>query len=125
LRQRLAVRTTIEPLGVEEAIDYLLHHLRAAGGQPEKILGEEALDLLARSTHGVPRVLNQAAHQSLRLAAGAGASEVDAEAVLEALAMLGLSPESSDSPDSGDEKLAQHGLDSLHPVATPEEIRHG
>jgi MSHA biogenesis protein MshM len=90
LRQRLAVRAALEPLGVEESADYLLHHLRLAGGRPEEILGEEALELLARNTHGVPRLLNQSAHQALRLAAGAGANQVDAEAVLEALTLLDL-----------------------------------
>jgi type II secretory pathway predicted ATPase ExeA len=90
LRQRLAVRAALDPLGVEESADYLLHHLRAAGGRAEQILGAEALELLARNTHGVPRLLNQAAHRALRLAAEAGNSEVDVEAVLEALALLEL-----------------------------------
>jgi type II secretory pathway predicted ATPase ExeA len=90
LRQRTAVRAVLEPLGVDESADYLLHHLRAAGGRAEQILGAEALELLARNTHGVPRLLNQAAHQSLRLAAEAGNAEVDVEAVIEALTLLGL-----------------------------------
>jgi general secretion pathway protein A len=90
LRQRIAVRTALEPLGVEEAADYLLHHLRAAGGRAEQILDAEALELLARNTHGVPRLLNQAAHQALRLAAEAGQECVEVEAVLEALTLLGL-----------------------------------
>jgi type II secretory pathway predicted ATPase ExeA len=90
LRQRLAVRVVLEPLGIEEAADYLLHHLRAAGGRAEEILGGEALELLARNTHGIPRLLNQAGHQAMRLADSAGAAEIDAEAVLEALTLLGL-----------------------------------
>jgi type II secretory pathway predicted ATPase ExeA len=89
-RQRLAVRASLEPLGVEEAADYLLHHLRAAGADAGTILGDESLELLARNTHGVPRLLNQAAHQAMRLAAMAGTSEIDVEAVLEALTLLGL-----------------------------------
>jgi type II secretory pathway predicted ATPase ExeA len=90
LRQRLVVRVSLEPLGLQEAADYLLHHLRIAGGKPERILNEEALELLARGTQGVPRRLNQAAHLALSLAAEADAAEVDAEAALEALAQLGL-----------------------------------
>jgi type II secretory pathway predicted ATPase ExeA len=90
LRQRLTVRVTLEPLGLQEAADYLLHHLRQAGGKPERILTDEALELLARNTHGVPRLLNQAAHHALFLAGEAGVSEVDAEAALEALTHLGL-----------------------------------
>ncbi len=90
LRQRVAVRAALSPLEVDEAADYLLHHLRAAGGRAEQVLGAEALEMLARSTQGVPRLLNQAAHQALRLAAEADSPEVDVEAVLEALAMLEL-----------------------------------
>jgi type II secretory pathway predicted ATPase ExeA len=90
LRQRLAVRAELEPLPVQEAADYLLHHLRVAGGRPERLIVDEALELLARASQGIPRLLNQAAHQAFSLAGEAGASQVDAEAVLEALSLLGL-----------------------------------
>jgi len=91
LGQRLAVRIQLEPFSVHEAADYLVHHLRTAGGKPEKILSDEALEVLARGTQGVPRLLNQAAHQALCLVHEAGGRTVDAEAALEALALLGLS----------------------------------
>jgi type II secretory pathway predicted ATPase ExeA len=111
LRQRVVVRAQIEPLGLEEAADYLLAHLRAAGGRAERILGMEALEVLGRQTGGVPRLLNQSARLALRLAAENSASEVDAEIALEALAQLGLTaaepetalPEKEDPPPAGDE----------------------
>jgi type II secretory pathway predicted ATPase ExeA len=90
LRQRLAVRAELQPLPLQEAADYLLHHLRIAGGRPERLLADEALEMLARASQGLPRLLNQAAHQAFCLAAEAGAAQVDAEAVLEALDLLGL-----------------------------------
>jgi type II secretory pathway predicted ATPase ExeA len=93
-RQRLAVRPRLEPLGVEESADYLLHQVRAAGGRPDNLISEEALEILARGGQGVPRLLNQAAHQALLLAHAAGASQVDAEAALEALPLIGLEPAS-------------------------------
>jgi type II secretory pathway predicted ATPase ExeA len=93
LRQRLAVRLELEPLPVQEAADYLVHHLRAAGGRPEAVVSDEALEVLARGTCGVPRLLNQAASHALSLAAEAGASQVDVEAALEALALLGVDVE--------------------------------
>jgi type II secretory pathway predicted ATPase ExeA len=93
LRQRLAVRGELLPLAVQEAADYLLHHLRVAGGRPERVIADEALELLARATGGVPRLLNQAAHQALALAHEAGAAQVDIEAALEALHLLGLEAE--------------------------------
>lgn len=93
LAQRVAIRVEVEPLPLQEAADYLLHHIRIAGGRPERLFADEALELLARQTRGVPRLLNQAAHQALHLASVAEAGQVDAEAVLEALAPLGLAEE--------------------------------
>jgi type II secretory pathway predicted ATPase ExeA len=93
LAQRVAVRAHVQPLALQEAADYLLHHVRVAGGRPEQLFADEALELLSRQTRGVPRLLNQGAHQALGLAAEAGAAQVDAEAALEALSLLGLADE--------------------------------
>jgi type II secretory pathway predicted ATPase ExeA len=90
LWQRLAVRVELGPLDVQEAADYLLHHLRVAGGRAEEVIAHDALEPLARATGGVPRLLNQAGSGALGLAAEAGATQVDLEAVLESLARLGL-----------------------------------
>jgi MSHA biogenesis protein MshM len=98
--QRLAVRARLEALGVEEAADYLIHHLRGAGGRADNIISDEALTLLARATRGVPRLLNQAAHAALSLAASSDASLVDAEVALEALAGLGLADEETEEEDA-------------------------
>ena len=111
LWQRVAIRAEIEPLPLQEAADYLLHHLRIAGGRPERLFDDEALELLCRQTRGVPRLLNQSAHQALRLAAEAGAAQVDAEATLEALTQLGLAEEVEESSE----------LPSLHDTSEPEE----
>jgi type II secretory pathway predicted ATPase ExeA len=101
LAQRVRVRARLDSLGIEEGIDYLLHHLRGAGGRPERVITEDALALLVRATGGVPRLLNQAAHQALVLADSADAGLVDAEAALEALAVLGLSEEDSGATPTG------------------------
>jgi type II secretory pathway predicted ATPase ExeA len=90
LAQRLAVQASIERLDVAEAADYLLHHLRLAGGQAEEIFSTEALQMLAQASGGVPRVLNQLGRHALALAAMVGAEQVDIEAALEVLARLGL-----------------------------------
>jgi general secretion pathway protein A len=93
LRQRLNVRLHLDALDVHEAGDYLKHQLRVAGANPEAILSDEALALLARHTSGVPRILNQAAAQALSLASMQESKTVDAEAALEALTELGLQVE--------------------------------
>jgi type II secretory pathway predicted ATPase ExeA len=91
--QRLAVRLRLDPLGVAEAADYLVHQLRTAGGRPERLITDEALETLARGTRGVPRLLNQTAHQALSLALSGDLAEVDVEVALEALAHFGLEAE--------------------------------
>jgi type II secretory pathway predicted ATPase ExeA len=98
LQQRLQTRVMLDPLGVEEAADYVLHHLRRAGGRAEAIISDEGLELLARQTRGIPRLLNQAVHQALTVADAADADHVDAEAALEALAVLGIE---THEPDEG------------------------
>ena len=92
LRQRLTVRAVLEPLSVEESADYLLHHVRVAGGKPDRLFGEDVLDILSHAANGLPRVLNQAAHAAFTLAAEAGTENVDSEAAVEAVTRLGLDP---------------------------------
>ena len=93
LRQRLVVRAALEPLGIEEAADYLLHHLRTAGGSAEDLIDGETLELVARRTGGVPRLLNQVMHHALRLSETMECPSVELECVLEALAAFGLAEE--------------------------------
>jgi type II secretory pathway predicted ATPase ExeA len=100
-RQRLAVRLALEPLDRHESADYLAQHIRAAGGRPQKIFTDEALEILGASARGIPRLLNQAGHQALLLAHSANLDAVDAEVALEALAILGLQSEPSDETFTG------------------------
>jgi general secretion pathway protein A len=111
LWQRVAIRAEIEPLPLQEAADYLLHHVRSSCGRPERLFADEALELLCRQTGGVPRLLNQSAHQALQLAAEAGAAQVDAEAALEALAMLGLVEEAPSEANNDAESASLEGED--------------
>jgi type II secretory pathway predicted ATPase ExeA len=102
--QRLGVRCELEPLGLDEAGDYLVQHLRTQGGVPEEIVTDEAIAILARGTGGMPRLLNRAAHQALTLAFAAEVNQVDAEIALEALATLGLSDPGGEEQSEEEER---------------------
>jgi type II secretory pathway predicted ATPase ExeA len=91
--QRVAVRAEVGPLTDDESAAYLRHQIRTAGGNPDRVFDGDAIGALVTACDGVPRVLNQAAGQSIELAAAAGADLVDVEAVLEALARLGRDAE--------------------------------
>jgi general secretion pathway protein A len=109
LHQRIAVRPVLGNLEVEEACDYVLHQVRSAGGKPDKIFEDTALEVLARGTHGIPRCLNQAAHQALTLADDGELAKVDAEAALEALAQLGLASEEPGEADQAHPNIHTFG----------------
>ncbi len=107
LAQRVTARASLDRLPREEAVDYLLHHLRLAGARPEALMGDEALDLIARGTGGLPRLLNQAAHLALALTCQAEAGRVDAEGALEALSRLGLAVEEADETEPASEPAVE------------------
>jgi type II secretory pathway predicted ATPase ExeA len=96
--QRVAARLFLPALTVEDAVDYLVHHLRICGGQPSRVIDDEALEAIARASHGIPRLLNQTATQAFTLAESAGLDHIDAECALEALGLLGLDVDESAAP---------------------------
>jgi general secretion pathway protein A len=97
--QRLAVRAHLEPLGVHEASDYLVHNLRSVSDRAKSIFSDEAIEVLVRGARGIPRLLNRAAQRALELASVSEGNEVDVEAAVEALSLLGLAEELDDGSD--------------------------
>ena len=68
---------------------------------------QEALEILASGTRGIPRLLNRAMHQALTLAFKAEAALVDAEAAMDALGVLGLvdeQPEPANGQSAGQKR---------------------
>ncbi len=96
IADRVAVRVPVEPLTAEDSGAYLRHQVRAAGGDPEKVLDPGAVEMLAGACGGIPRVLNRATGLAVELSAEAGAETVDVEAALEALGRLGIAPPDED-----------------------------
>jgi type II secretory pathway predicted ATPase ExeA len=100
INQRALVRGRLEPFGAYEAADYLYHQVRQAGGKPDEIFAEEAVDVAVRSAGGNPRLLNRVASLAFTIAHNAGSKVLDVEAVLEALSRLGLE-ETATEADAG------------------------
>jgi type II secretory pathway predicted ATPase ExeA len=104
-KQRLAVCCELAPLSIEEAADYLLQQIRRVGGRPERLFGEDVLDILSHASRGNPRLLNQAAHGAFTLAFQAGSSIVDAEAAVESVTRLGLDDGADETPTKRDNAI--------------------
>lgn len=100
LRQRLVVRSVLHGMEEVESADYICHHLRLAAGRESTHFTGESLELIARATQGVPRLINQLAHQALLLAAETQTEQVDVEIVIEVLHSLGWTlPPQGSAPD--------------------------
>jgi general secretion pathway protein A len=64
LKERVAVKIKLRPFSVEDTKDYIKHRLRIAGCDKE-IFAEEAIKLIYRCTHGIPRRINTVCDNAL------------------------------------------------------------
>ena len=76
LRQRFTTCIALEPLRRDEVGWYVDHRLLAAGVWSPDLFSSGARALLARSSRGVPRLVNVLAHKALIAAYAAGAQQV-------------------------------------------------
>jgi hypothetical protein len=58
VRQRIAVRAKIFPLTEKESLAYIEHRLAHVSTKKRPIFSKDALDLIVRTAHGIPRSLN-------------------------------------------------------------------
>ena len=89
LAQRLVVRHHLAGLDREELDHYLAHRLRLAGCE-HPLFEPPAVEALAQSARGLPRLINRIAHYALTAAAVQGARTVTAEHLEHAVAELRL-----------------------------------
>jgi general secretion pathway protein A len=68
LKQRIAVRLTIEPLAAADAENYIAHRWTVAGGKPPVPISGEALLKIMRWSQGIPRLINSLCDNALMLA---------------------------------------------------------
>lgn len=81
LRQRIRLRRSLEPCGVEELSGYLRHCFRQSGGDFDKIFANGATELLHELSGGILRVVNNLVESSLEAAADTNDATVDLELV--------------------------------------------
>lgn len=81
LRQRIRLRRSLEPCGVEELSGYLRHCFRQAGADFDKIFAGGATELLHELSGGILRVVNNLVESSMEAAADAKAATVNLELV--------------------------------------------
>ncbi|WP_336368439.1 ExeA family protein [Marinobacter sp. C2H3] len=85
LRQRITFQYHLAPLDGGSVAQYLRHRLSQAGYNGSDLFAPAALRLIARSSGGIPRLVNVLAHKGLLAAWGQGARQVSRQHVWQAI----------------------------------------
>ena len=85
LNQRVRAQARVSPLTRAESQNYLVSRIRFAGGVPQQVMTDDALELLAIVCDGSPRCLNHLADASLQRGAWAAERPITRGQVLDAL----------------------------------------
>ncbi len=92
LDQRVALRTVLAPLARLELEAYVMHRMSIAGELSQVAFEDAALDLLYKSSGGVPRLINLICDRALMAGAQADARAITAAIINTAVISLGLQP---------------------------------
>jgi len=91
LRQRISIFARLKPLAPLETGLYVEHRLKVAGYSGSKpLFTEEAVDLIASYSGGIPRNINSLCFNALSVARALNKGEIDADAVREVIDDLSL-----------------------------------
>lgn len=78
LRQRIAVNALLEPLTLDDAIEYIAHRLRVAGCPKQELFRRAAVESIWSASEGFPRTINVLCDQALVASFALGMRQVDA-----------------------------------------------
>jgi type II secretory pathway predicted ATPase ExeA len=87
-QQRIAALEVIGKMDPGQVRDYILHRLEVAGGR-DQVFTDEAIEAIAHSTGGIPRVTNSLCDRALMTSFGHGGKRVDIKDVREAGKLMG------------------------------------
>ena len=89
LRSRVAVEIRLEPLERDAFVAAVEHGLKAAGAS-QKILADQAMEMLFRGSRGILRIASKSLRTGIRMAADRGQSFLDEAIIQAALDELGV-----------------------------------
>src|SRR5581483_11263427 len=121
IRQRVALRCRLERLKDEEIASYIRHRLETVGCERQDLFDTEALRRIARSSHGVPRLINIICDNALLLAYGEKSHTVSAQLIDEAVEKLSIDELTNSAPAI--EQTAPLQVSSLVPAPAQIPVR--
>jgi type II secretory pathway predicted ATPase ExeA len=106
LRQRIAIPARLEALPVAEVVRYVHHRLRVAGHEGPELFTPEALELIAKRSRGIPRLINNICFNAMSLGCAFQKRQIDAALAREAAEELSLQV-SEPKPASGQQRAVR------------------
>lgn len=103
LHQRIAVRSRLEPLDLENTRAYIDHRLRIAGSLEPLLFAPEAIDAIHQSSKGIPRLINIICDRCLVVGYARDAQLIDLDKAAEAIEELRMEPgQEPEGPPAGE-----------------------
>jgi general secretion pathway protein A len=93
LRQRISIFARLKPFTPEETTQYILHRLRVAGYNSDMpLFTKDALALIALSSEGLPRNINNLCFNALSLGSALQLKPIDRDVIRQVIGDLDLGP---------------------------------
>jgi type II secretory pathway predicted ATPase ExeA/phage tail protein X len=96
LRQRVSTMIRLEPFHDNEVSKYIQHRLRAGGHEGPSIFSPDAIEMITRISHGIPRNINSLCFQALSLGFATQSRQIGAEIVRDVASDLDFAPKCND-----------------------------
>ena len=107
LRQRISIQARLEPLSAAEVAGYISHRLQVAGYRGSGLFTPDAIQLIARLSGGVPRIINNLCFNALSMGGAMRREKIGSEVVQEVAKELSLDAKAARAPVSR-QRLSEH-----------------
>lgn len=86
LRQRISIFASLKPFNEHEVAEYISHRVKVAGHRGASLFADDALELIARSSEGIPRNINNICFNALSIGFALKSKRIGRDIVAEVLA---------------------------------------
>jgi type II secretory pathway predicted ATPase ExeA len=83
LKQRIALRCTVDPFGLEETAEYVGSRVKRAGGDAARLFTQRAIAMIYERSAGIPRTINVICDNALLTGMALGRETIAEDVVLE------------------------------------------
>lgn len=100
LRQRISIQARLQPLSAVEVAGYIGHRLQVAGYRGSGLFTPDAIQLIAKLSGGIPRIVNNLCFNSLSMGCAMRGEKIGSEVVKEVAKELSLDANAARAPVS-------------------------